>query len=103
MQLKGFPFSPNIRAINSRTSFWLFFVLFTEFDYFIPLIGSIAAIHNNQHRDMATKRRREVTKAPTEEEWSRKKGMMYELYVEMRMPLHKVMTQMESDHDFIAS
>jgi hypothetical protein len=50
---------------------------------------------------MATKRKREATKAPTEEEWTAQKGVLRELYFGSTLP--ELMERMEKEHNFIAS
>jgi Clr5 domain len=50
---------------------------------------------------MATKRKGEATKAPTEEEWNTQKGVLRELYFGSTLP--KLMEHMEIEHKFIAS
>jgi hypothetical protein len=50
---------------------------------------------------MATKRKREAIKAPTEEEWNAQKDVLQELY--SGSTLQKLMECMEKGHNFIAS
>jgi hypothetical protein len=50
---------------------------------------------------MATKRKREATKAPSEEEWGAQKDMLRELYFGSTLP--ELMKRMENEHMFIAS
>jgi len=50
---------------------------------------------------MATKRKREVTKAPSEDEWNSHKDVLRAFYFGSTLP--ELMKDMERHHSFIAS
>ena len=50
---------------------------------------------------MATKRKREAIKAPSEEEWNAQKYVLCKLRFESTLP--ELMKRMEDEHKFIAS